>query len=54
MRSKPLNATAPSVKTDELINELHLWAGEASHRHFNRRQEMVVLKRYRTAAVQRE
>ena len=26
MRSKPLIATAPSLKTDELINELHLWA----------------------------
>src|SRR5215471_12164252 len=26
MRSKPLIATAPSVKTDELITELHLWA----------------------------
>jgi hypothetical protein len=26
MRSKPLIATAPSSKTDELINELHLWA----------------------------
>ena len=26
MRSKPLIATAPSAKTDERINELHLWA----------------------------
>ena len=26
MRSKPLIATARSLKTDELINELHLWA----------------------------
>ena len=26
MRSKPRIATAPSLKTDELINELHLWA----------------------------
>src|SRR5262249_48902413 len=26
MRSKPLIATAPSVKTDERITELHLWA----------------------------
>jgi hypothetical protein len=26
MHSKPLIATAPSAKTDELINELHLWA----------------------------
>src|SRR5262249_60688247 len=26
MRSKPLIATAPSLRTDELITELHLWA----------------------------
>ena len=26
MRSKPRIPTAPSLKTDELINELHLWA----------------------------
>src|SRR6516162_8325096 len=26
MCSKPRIATAPSLKTDELINELHLWA----------------------------
>src|SRR5215467_7387621 len=32
MRSKPVIATAPSVKTDERIIELHLWAVHAGLR----------------------